>query len=208
MTAAGPTSVQFWTWFSSNADRLRRDFAAAEAADEILPVIERIRVELHRYDERLFPLIGIDDDDTPELIITAEGDAHAFRSVFELTKAAPKLDDWRIVPLKPRVSASEAFRSIEVGGEELSLDETRFVMASNGVEVELAILVDDYADEAEECLRYLALALVECLIGERDLATRVNALDVIRLSDFREAAGHEGRPIRELAGAIPPLTLH
>lgn len=208
MAHAEPTSVQFWTWFSTNADRLRHDFADAEAADEILPVIERIREQLHRYDERLFPLIGLDEDDTPELIITAEGDAHAFLSVFELMKAAPKLQDWRIVPLKPRIGACETFRSIEVDGEELTLDDTRFVMASNGTEVELAILVDDYAEEAEERLRYMALTLVECLIGERDLATRVNALDVIRLSDFKKAAGHEGWPIRELASAIPPVTFH
>ncbi len=208
MAHAEPTSVQFWTWFSSNAERLRHDFADAEEPDETFLLIERIREQLHRYDERLFPLIGYDDDDTPELIITAEGDAHAFLSVFELMKAAPKFDDWRIVPLKPRIGTCEGFRSIEVDGEELTLDDTRFVIASNGTEVELAILVDDYADEAEDRFRYMALTLVECLIGERDLATRVNALDVIRLSDFRKAAGHEGWPIRDLASAIPPLTLH
>lgn len=208
MAAAASSSVQFWTWFSSNAERLRHDFADARAADEIFPVIERIREQLHRYDERLFPLIGLDEDDSPELIITAEGDAQAFLSVFELIKAAPTVDGWRIVPLKPRIGTCEGFRSIEVDGEELALDDTRFVMASNGTEVELAILIDDYAEEAEERFRHMALTLVECLIGERDLATRVHALDVVRLSDFKKVAGHEGWPIRELASAIPPVTLH
>ncbi len=208
MAHAEPKSVQFWTWFARNAEQLRHDFADAEAPEQIASVVERIRAELHRYDERLFPLIGLDEDDRPELIITAEGDAQAFLSVFELMKTAPKFEDWQIVPLKPRIGTCEGFRSIEVDGEELTLDDTRFVMSSNGTEVELAILIDDYADEAEERFRYMATTLVECLIGERDLATRVNALDVIRLSDFKKAAGHEGWPIRDLATAIPPVTLH
>ncbi|MEZ5923448.1 MAG: hypothetical protein R3D57_03600 [Hyphomicrobiaceae bacterium] len=199
---------QFWCWFASNAQRLRHALSEAQEPDEIFPVVESIRQQLQLYDHRLHPVIGLGEDDQPELIITAEGDAHAFRSVFELMKAAPKLDDWRVIPLKPRMGSCDGFRSIEIDGAELNIDETRFVMATSGARIELAILVVDHTDDQAESYRFMALALVECLIGERDLATRIECLDVVRLSDFERVTGHDGWPIRDLAAALPPVILH
>lgn len=195
---------RFWTWFRSHAERLRRAFTAAESASSTELLVDEIGDQLHRYDVRLYPLIGASADGSCELIVTAEGNAEAFPSVFDLVAVALPIDAWTFTPLKPRFGEVDPITSVAHDGIVLSLEATRFAIRVEADRHRLAILVADHDQGDAMAYRFAALQLVEALIGEYDLATRVSAVDVLPLSVFRSAAGHDGRPLIALLEAIPP----
>jgi hypothetical protein len=83
----------FWSWFRGFADRLPCDDVPHALQDELLS-------QLHCYDDRLFFLICTNTSPC-ELIITAEGNKEAFQSADSLVAAAPELDRWTFIALKP-----------------------------------------------------------------------------------------------------------
>lgn len=200
--------AQFWDWFRLNAERLRREFAAAQSHETLAPLVDEVFEGLQRYDQRLFPLIGSNLDGNHEFIISAEGNLDAFNSVFELIKSAPEIDGWTFIPLKPRFGDFDLVKTTEHDGHVLSLDETRFALAKNGDHVDLAVVVSDHDEEYAKAYRFMAVQMVESLLGEHDLATRIADIDVFPISEFHKAAGHDGRPLVELLDAIPPSQQH
>ncbi len=174
----------------------------------LTPLMDEIFERLQRYDQRLYPLIGSGPNGLHEFIISAEGDVDAFNSVFELIKSAPEIDGWKLIPFKPRFGEFDLVKTTEHDGHVLSLDDTRFALAKNGDQVDLAIIVVDHDENDTDAYRFMAIQMIEILLGEYDLATRVAALDVIALSDFQDSAGHMGRPLAEILDAIPPSQPH
>jgi hypothetical protein len=83
----------FWTWFRGFADRLRHDHVPDAFQDELLS-------QLHRYDSRLYFLICTNTSPC-ELIITADGNRDAFSAADSLVAAAPDLDGWTFIAVKP-----------------------------------------------------------------------------------------------------------
>lgn len=200
--------AQFWNWFRHNADRLRRGFSEANSQEALTPLMDEVFDALQRYDQRLYPLIGSDPNGLHEFIISAEGHADAFSSVFELIKSAPEIDGWQLIPLKPRFGEFNLVKTTEHDGHVLSLDDTRFALAKNGDQVDLAIIVVDHEATDADAYRFMAIQMVESLLGEYDLATRIAQIDVIPLSEFQDTAGHIGRPLSEILDAIPPSQPH
>jgi hypothetical protein len=83
----------FWIWFRRFADQLPHGDVSVALQAELLS-------QLHRYDGRLYFLICTNALPC-ELIITAEGRVEAFESADLLVAAAPKLDGWKFIALKP-----------------------------------------------------------------------------------------------------------
>lgn len=83
----------FWTWFRGFTDRLPLGDVPDPLQDELLSQIQN-------YDDRLFFLLSTNASPC-ELIITADGNKDAFHSADALVDAAPQLDGWTIIALKP-----------------------------------------------------------------------------------------------------------
>lgn len=196
--------AKFWDWFRSNAGRLNRSFTETVTSDELIPLAEEAGKRLYNYDRRLSPLMGRAPDGVCEPIVTADGDADAFASVFELVTAAPEISGWRLIPLKPRGIGFTGFEAIELEGRRLPLETSRFSLIQEGDSYGLVVLVDTEGGATDELHSIMAKLLVESLIGEYDLAMRIAEFDVVSLTEFRRIAEHDGRPLVELTDAIPP----
>ena len=83
----------FWIWFRGFADRISSEDVPDALQEELIS-------QIHCFDPRLFFLISTNS--TPhELIVTADGNRDAFASANTLVAAAPELDNWKFIALKP-----------------------------------------------------------------------------------------------------------
>src|SRR5687767_10664442 len=86
------TPAEFWTWFRTHEERLHKLMGSA--------LTEALYEELIKYDSRL----GVEvctDEAVRDVIVTAQDCHEAFGSVKELVQAAPRLDRWTFVALRP-----------------------------------------------------------------------------------------------------------
>jgi hypothetical protein len=116
------TAQSFWQWFADNQHRFdQRDLSNAQKAQEGL---SEIIGELKKFDPWFKALIGQLDDNTSELIITADGDIALFVKVEQLVAAAPQLPGWLITPHKPALGFGEI--SIEMFDKKFDDDTIKF----------------------------------------------------------------------------------
>src|ERR1044071_6878600 len=87
-------AMQFWSWIKTNEAKLR----AGAAGD---PLFKELLTRLHNYNPKLYFEIGGMRGQKTEFIITAEGDASQFKSVYALVDKAPVISGWEILALKP-----------------------------------------------------------------------------------------------------------
>ena len=208
MGQLGDERALFWDWFEKNAGQLWTSIAEATSPEELEPALIQFIEALHRYDDRLSILIGANIDGIHEVIVTAEGSADAFQSVFELIRCAPEAPGWKFIPLKPRFGEVDLIDTVQHQGCELRLEDVRFAMADGDELLSLAIIVDDFTEETGPIYEFIAINMIESLIGEYDLATKIGGIELFTRDKFRQIAGHDGYPLAEFIEAIPPSLPH
>ena len=189
--------TRFWKWFVDNQHVLVKEFCdiekkgggepAVETFDQVEQVLGQMMDELHKYDDRLFPFCGLTPDGGIELIITAEGNVDAFGAAHALVKQAPDLEDWNIMALKPRVEGSQDGFEIRSLDGEVGLESLQFSIVPVNGETLLMLAFDIEGDEVEEELAYMGVSLVESLLGEQDLATGFDAINVSTVREYLES---------------------
>lgn len=189
-------SKAFWDWFAANQQVLAKEFTDLEDVDEndisevtyakVESVLGQMMEELHKYDDRLFPFCGLTDDGKVELIITAEGNVEAFSSAHSIVNAAPDFEKWDVIALKPRVGdPNDGFAIYSTDGNVDDEMISYTIVKANG-ENALLLVVPSKKDEPEEEAAFMAINMVESLLGEHDLATGFDAIDIITSKRFEE----------------------
>lgn len=90
--------TKFWEWFKeNNTDYLRLDEIEEELKEQRL---DELLSHLHDYCDELYFQIG-SDENTHDLIITAEGNKEYFDKVAKLVESAPEIPNWEIISFKP-----------------------------------------------------------------------------------------------------------
>lgn len=105
----------FWYWFIDHADVFFKIIVSQEKISS--DFIEVVSVQLNKLREGVFILTGMYDDETAELIITADGNVSNIPFIEELVDAAPSILNWRITSLKPPTNRPD----FEVGFSHASL---------------------------------------------------------------------------------------
>lgn len=186
----------FWDWFSTNQQVLATEFTDLENVDEdniseqtyarVESVLGQMMNELHKYDERLFPFCGLTHDGKVELIITAEGNIEAFSSAHAIVDAAPQFDKWQITALKPRAGDPEdGFEIFSMDGAVGDATVSYTIVKGSGENI-LLLVVPSNDDEVSEESAFMAVNLVESLLGEHDLATGFDSIDIVTSKRFEE----------------------
>ena len=107
------TPESFWQWFAANQDKFQQieELDIEQAHDKVNEVVE----ELKKYDPWFKAIMGRYDDNTTELIVTADGDIALFVKVEQFISKAPSLPGWRFTAHKPPQGFEEI--SIEMYGK-------------------------------------------------------------------------------------------
>ncbi|MDH3594358.1 MAG: hypothetical protein OEU09_04330 [Rhodospirillales bacterium] len=183
----------FWAWFVQNTDFLKQYDTNRE------PVLDEIGRRLHEVHEGLTFEIGQASDGVFDFIISADGIQEVFPEVVRLTKAAPRIEGWRIISFRPR-AVDGGKQKLEYGGLTLSYSDLRYRSEDQGEKLGLTLFVRGLSEENETTLRVAAYLLLDTALGEYDVETRIGSIDLAPLPEDAETS--ELTPFKDLAAEV------
>ena len=188
-----PRYAEFWHWFS----QLERSFFHVVKAGERVheDFFEKLAPALDRVKEGFYFQTGMFDDDTAELIITAEGAIENIGLVEELVHAAPTLPGWKFTALKTATNIEHT--TITMAGYEFNTDTLSFYSNDEPAypdEIDLVVVHQDYTEEYHATLSNGVYIFLETYLGELDFATTIDRITVMGAPE----AGQPLVPIEKL----------
>ncbi|MBJ6118107.1 DUF695 domain-containing protein [Pontibacter sp. BT310] len=176
---------EFWAWFQKNErafyqvvkneGNLERDFF-----DKLSPKLADLK-------DGFFFLTGMYDDNTAELVLTADGTVRNFVFVEELVDAAPQIGNWRITAHKPAMP-SEDF-GINMQGYTFSAETLHFYPNLNPNypdEIDITIVYDDFNEENKAAITNGVYIFLDNYLGELESATIIDNIVIAAKVEVQE----------------------
>lgn len=166
----------FWSWFQRN----EKDFhkIVKRHKDIEKGFFDKLSSKLDQLRDGFFFLAGMSDDETAELIITADGDLKNYVFVEELIDSAPEISGWKFTAHKP--ASTEEF-SINMAGYEFSSECIHFYSNEKSKypdEVDLTVVYDHYHEDDKATVDNGVYIYLENLVGELKLSTEIDNITV------------------------------
>ena len=182
-----PTTYNnFWTWFQENEKAFwsvvkKREDVEANFFDKIAPKLQEIN-------EGIFYVTGMCDDNTAELILTADGNTHNVVFVEELIATAPRLDGWKFTALKPSSLNIENV-NIEMAGQHFNAKNISFYANNHPEypdEIDITVVHHDLTEENDKAVQDGTYIFLDNYLGELDFLINIDTLKIIGLSEAQE----------------------
>lgn len=177
--------ADFWNWFQSN----EKDFfnVVKSRKDIEKGFFNKLSSKLGELKEGYFYLTGMYDDNTVELVLTADGNTKNIVFVEELVEASPKIVGWKFTALKPALDIKDV--SIEMGGYKFNSDNLNFY--SNELqdypdEIDITIVHSDLTEENKNQIMNGVYIFLDNYLGELDFLNNIDNLTVIGKSEATE----------------------
>ncbi|MDA8692512.1 DUF695 domain-containing protein [Saprospiraceae bacterium] len=170
------TISEFWNWFSEKQTKLLQAVKSQNniQSEFISPVFNK----LNQIQEGAFLLTGMMDDNTAELVFTAEGDILSFPYISELVSSAPQLKNWQFTAFKPSVDIPDF--SIDMGPKSFSTDNIFFYPENDDYhpdEISIKLCyTDKYTDDENQLIENGTFIFLENYLGEIKTATQIDRL--------------------------------
>lgn len=168
--------ADFWTWFQENEKQFHK---VIEAHDRIEPdFLDKISPKLGELKEGFFFLTGMKDDETAEVIFTADANPKNIVFVEELVAAAPKIDGWLFTCLK-QPSEIEG-TGIRMAGYEFTSENLSFYENDNKElpdEINITIVHQDYKEEDRDRIVNGIYIFLDNYLGELNFVTTIDELN-------------------------------
>jgi hypothetical protein len=187
------TYEDFWNWFSKNEKAFHKVVKAAgniekEFFNELTPKLDELQ-------EGIFFVTGMHDDNTVELILTAEGSIKNIVFVEEIVGAAPSLPGWMFTAHKPALNIEDVV--INMAGHEFSRKNLHFysnIKEAYPDEIDITVVHDDLTDENKSAIINGIYIFLDNYLGELAFAVTVDNL----LFAAPQEAKQEPIPIEKL----------
>lgn len=163
----------FWDWFQQNEQMFHSVIKKQinienEFIDKLLPKLKELN-------EGFYLLVGMENDDVAELVITAEGVIKNIVFVEDLISTAPKFANWKFTALKPAVEF-KGF-ALEMAGYSIS-DENLFFYENDQDdypdEIDVTLVHADLNTENEEVIKNATLIFLDNYLGELNFVTMID----------------------------------
>jgi len=162
--------ANFWQWFSNYANLIKTDFLG-KGAVEVIHVIEKALAKVH-------PKLGFEfgnetgKQGNMEFFISAQGKPIYIPVVDAVIQGAPQIAGWDIIAyLQPRIVPI----SILVNGRELVADDILCRAVRNGRKVDCIFYISGLDRRYETDYLNTILLLLENIIGEYEMMTKVGS---------------------------------
>lgn len=188
---------QFWDWFAENEDALFR------FEEDQQGVFARLGAALRKvHPELTFEFGPVEDwpgkGPRRDFVISADGIQSAFPAVKALHAAAPDLPRWRVVEFRPRRGT---IMTVVYGGHAFEPDALRFTVEPDHGKAGVTAYVPGLAEETRSELVPLVFLMLDQVLGEFDVETKVGFIDLKAAEDVPA----EAVPTSELAEAFDRL---
>jgi len=168
----------FWTWFQKND----KDFFNTVKNHENIETafFDKLSPKLGELKDGYFYLTGMYDNNTVELVLTADGSTKNIVFIEELVNAAPKIDGWKFTALKPSLNIENV--RIEMGdykfdGENINFYANEFTKYPD--EIDITIVHDDLTNENKKQITNGIYIFLDNYLGELDFVNNIDNLTII-----------------------------
>jgi hypothetical protein len=189
----------FWGWFLLHEKEFYKvvkkgnsDKIAANFFDKIAPKLDELK-------QGIWYLTGMLDNNTADLILTADGEVQNFYVIEELISAAPKLNNWKFRALKPE----HEIKNVGINMAGFSFTSENIFFYANDLkdcpdEIDITIIHDDYNEENKTEIINGCYLFLDHYLGE------LNSLTIIDNINFKEKGEVEKEliPIEKLKSFI------
>ncbi len=170
------TIAEFWKWFLENE---RRFLKAVKSQNNIqLEFINPVFNKLNQIQKGAYLLTGMMDDNTAELIFTAEGNLMSFPYISELVKSSPQLENWQFTAFKPAMDFADF--EINMGPKSFTSENIFFYPEiDENYPDEISIIItytDSYGENQKQLVEHGAFIFVKNYLGEIKTVTQIDKL--------------------------------
>lgn len=173
---AGNKKKEFWKWFTKNQQELfhfenNQDTLFNELSSKLKSVNENL----------VFEFSPIRKDGIREFSISADGIKKAFPFVIELIELAPDLINWEFYAFRQRVPGD----NIEINfgrGIKMCYSDIFFRYGEDEEKIGIELNIRNY-DPAISAFKSAAFVLLDGLVGEYDMETRISWIDFVGLDE-------------------------
>ena len=186
---------EFWAWFREHEQTF---FAAVKERNNIeKEFFDPLSAKLAEIKEGFFFLTGMANDETAELILTADGIIKNIVFAEELVAAAPLLKNWKLTALKPALDIEHV--SINMAGYEFHKDNMQFCFTNDPAHpdnIDITIVHEDYSEAKKAEITNGSCIFLDNFLGELNF---INLIDVLRIRGKEDVdAGTELVPMIKL----------
>lgn len=184
--------ARFWSWFQQNASRVARFEQDQER------VFNELQTELQRVHPGLTFEIGPVTDGTRKLVVSADGIREHFPAVQALVAAAPSTPGWRVVAFRQRKSS---VHHVRMGDLSLGPEDVWFkARGQPGKRLDVELFIRGYAPEEHQRFAQVGYLMLDDVLGEFDVETKVGGIGFAPLPDAPEVKGL--KPLPALAAEV------
>ena len=189
----------FWDWFLINEKKFHKVVKKGESNSISKNFFDKIAPKLDQLKEGIWYLTGMLDDNTADLILTADGSIENFYLIEELINTAPKLNNWKFRALKPEHNIENV--GINMAGYSFTNENLFFY--SNDLEdypdeIDITVVHNDYNDENKSDIINGSYLFIDHYLGELKSITIIDNIDFISKNE----AEKELIPIEKLKSFI------
>jgi Family of unknown function (DUF695) len=172
---------EFWIWFQKNEKNFYN--VVKEQGDIEKDFFDKLSPKLKELKDGFFYLTGMFDDNTVELVLTADGAIKNIGFVEELVNTAPKIDGWLFTALKPALNIKDV--NIEMAGYKFNDKNISFYANDDSNfpdEINVTIVHNDLNKSNKSNKSTVTngtYIFLDNLLGELNFAITIDELDVI-----------------------------
>jgi hypothetical protein len=172
------SNEDFWNWFIKNEKTFFKIVKTQSNIEK--DFFDKLSTKLNELKEGFLYLTGMIDDDTAELIFTADGEIKNFVFVEELVNTAPQIKGWKFTALKPQLGNDDF--EIRMSGYTFSTENIYFY--ANDVpnlpdEIDITVVYENLTEENRSNVLNGVFIFLENYVGELNFATLIDNVAVI-----------------------------
>lgn len=172
------SNEDFWIWFQNNEKdffkliknqgNIERDF------------FNKLSSKLNQLRDGYWFLAGMFDNNTAELVLTADGVYKNIVFVEDLVHSAPKIDNWKFTALKPALDIKDVY--ISMGDLKFSKENLSFYSNDNSGlpdEIDITVIHADYTEDLKEPITNGVYIFMDNYLGELNSVTSIDSMKII-----------------------------
>jgi hypothetical protein len=175
----------FWAWFQKN----EKDFYNVVKSEQNIEkgFFDILTPKLAELKDGYFYLTGMYDDNTVELVFTADGNTKNIVFVEELVNAAPNINGWKFTALKPALKSEDV--SISMEGYVFTDKNLHFYstdLEEYPDEIDITFIHDDLTEENKEQITPGIYIFLDNYLGELDFVNNIDSFKIVEKNQAKE----------------------
>lgn len=170
--------ADFWNWFQEN----EKNFYTVVKSNKNIErdFFNKLSPKLEELKEGYFYLTGMLNENTAELVITADGNTKNIVFVEELVNSAPKIEGWKITAHKDPMDVDKL--AINMGNYKFSSENIYFYaneLKEYPDEIDITVVHNDLNEENKSQIENGTYIFLDNYLGELDFLTTIDNLKII-----------------------------